>query len=62
MSGKAIANPTTNQFEPTATRSQSTAPDTLRRDTHTTTDVDGLDFDATPGADMKIDLTRERFA
>lgn len=57
ISGKSIANPKAIQFEPTADAFQSTAPDTLRVITHTTTDIDGLDFDATPGADMKIDST-----
>ncbi len=57
MSGKSIANPKATNFEPSTDSFQSTADGALSVITHTTTGLDGIDFDATPGADMKIDLT-----
>ncbi len=55
MSGKSIANATPNQFTSSDSLSSST-PDVLVATSHTTTGVSGVDFDATPGADVKIDM------
>lgn len=56
MSGTSLANATTQAFESADTLDSST-PDQLVARTHTTTGVDGVTFDAVPGADMKVDLT-----
>ncbi len=56
MSGTSVTNAATQAFETNDTLDSST-PDQLVATTHTTTGVDGVTFDAAPGADMKVDLT-----
>jgi hypothetical protein len=56
ITGTAIANPKTVQFEQTDSLDSATT-DQLVATTHVTTGIDAVDFDAQPGADMKIDLT-----
>ena len=56
ITGTSLASAKTSQFEPNDTLDSATA-DQLVATTHVTTGIDGLDFDAQPGADMKIDLT-----
>jgi hypothetical protein len=56
MSGSTISNAKTSQFEQTDALDTAT-PGDLVATTHVTTGVDAVDFDAQPGADMKIDLT-----
>ncbi len=55
MTGTALANAKSSQFEG---NDYFSAPDptTLTATTHTTDGVDALDFDATPGTDLKIEL------
>jgi hypothetical protein len=55
ITGTSIANAKTSQFEQTDTLDTATS-DKLVATTHVTTGIDGVDFDAQPGADMKIDL------
>lgn len=56
ITGTAIANAKTSSFETTDTLDAATT-DQLVATTHVTTGIDAVDFDTTPGADMKIDLT-----
>ena len=56
MTGTSIANAKTSQFEQTDALDSATA-DQLVATTHVTTGIDAVDFDAQPGADVKIDLT-----
>jgi hypothetical protein len=56
ITGTSIANAKPSQFEQTDALDSATT-DQLVATTHVTTGIDAVDFDATPGADMKIDLT-----
>ena len=56
MTGTGFTNVTPSQFESTDALDQST-PDQLVATTRVTNGIDGVDFDAAPGADMKIDMT-----
>jgi len=54
MTGTAITNAKSSQFEGNDTFS--TSDNMLSATTHTTAGIDALDFDATPGTDLKIML------
>jgi len=56
ITGTSIANAKSSQFEQTDALDSATT-DQLVATTHVTTGIDSVDFDAQPGADMKIDLT-----
>jgi len=56
VTGTALANAKPSAFETNDTL-DTTTPGSLVATTHTTTGVDGLDFDATPGATVTLDVT-----
>jgi len=56
ITGTSLANPKTSQFDKTDALDSATT-DQLVATSHVTTGVAAVDFDAKPGADMKIDLT-----
>ena len=59
MTGTAIANAKTSQFETTDTLDSATT-DQLVATSHVTMGIDAVDFDAQPGADMKDRFDDER--
>jgi hypothetical protein len=58
MTGTSIANAIT-QFDPAETGDAlaTSTPEELDVTAHTTTGIDAIDFDAAPGADLKVDLS-----
>jgi len=58
ITGTSIANATTSfDSSETGDALATSTPGELDVTSHTTTGVDAIDFDATPGADMKVDLS-----